>query len=212
MCNARHWFRGWLLGCLASALLSGCGHFQQARLLYERPDSMPPLGTVSDDIWHKHELYGEASDFVIYQSEFEKDTARLNTLGEDHVKEIAHRLVQGQDFPVLVERSMTKPRDTTEHQYPIHPDPVLDMQRREIVVRSLVALGVQDADQRVVVAPALAAGYTAAEARAAYQQGQFGGGFGLGGFGRGIGGFRGGFGGGFGGFGGGVGGVRGGSV
>ena len=199
MFNVRTRFQGWLLGCLSLSLLAGCSHFKNARLLYERPDSMPPLGTISDDVWHKHELHGEASDFAVYQSEFVADSAELNTLGEDHVKEIAHRLVQGQDFPVMVERSMTTSRSTTEHEYPIHPNPVLDMQRREIIVRSLVALGVQDADQRVVVSPALAAGYPAEQARAAYQQGQFGGGFGLGGFGRGAGGFGagGGFGGGF---------------
>ena len=190
MLNA--WTRtGWLLGGLWLSLLAGCGHLHKARLAYERPDGMPPLGTISDGVWQDHELHGEASDFVVYQNEFQKSSARLNTLGEDHVKEMAFRLTQGQDFAVIIERSMTAPRNETEHKYPIHPDPVLDMQRRDIIVRSLVALGVKDADQRVVVAPALAAGYTAVEARAAYQQGQFGGGFGLGGYGQGIGGWGG---------------------
>jgi hypothetical protein len=66
---------------------------------------------------------------------------------------------------------MTTARKDTEFKFPVNPNPELDMQRRDIVVRALTAMGVRDADQRVVVAPPLAAGYMATEATKAYYQG-----------------------------------------
>jgi hypothetical protein len=73
------------------------------------------------------------------------------------------------------------------------------MRRREIVVRSLQAMGIADADDRVLVAPALAPGMKAYEAESAYgatigrQSGNSGfGGFFFGGGGSGGGGFGGG--------------------
>ncbi|MCH5374665.1 MAG: hypothetical protein JJ992_11875 [Planctomycetes bacterium] len=129
---------------------SGCGSWKQFR---RQPEA--PLGTISDDIWQRQEHNAEASDFVIYQHEFKLDEIRLNRAGEDHVKEIADRLLDGQDFPVVVERSMTTPREDSEYKYPVNPNPELDMTRCEVVVRALVALGVNDADERVVVAPRL---------------------------------------------------------
>ncbi len=162
--------------------LGGCGYWKQFR---RQPE--PPLGTISDDIWQMQEHNAEASDFVVYQHEFKLNGIRLNRAGEDHVKQIAERLLAGQDFPVVVERSMTTPREDTEYQYPVHPNPELDMTRREVIVRALVALGVHDADERVVVAPAFATGYKATEAAGAYIRGfqGYGGGYG-GGFGGGF--------------------------
>jgi hypothetical protein len=121
----------------------------------------------------------------------------LNTAGEDHLKQVSERLLAGQDFPVVIERSMTTAREDTKYKYPVHPDPELDMKRREVVVRCLLALGVQDADSRVVVAPAFATGFKATEATRAYLNGMSGGmGGGMGGMGGGMGGM-GGMGGGF---------------
>ena len=138
---------------------------------------------------------------MVYQHEFTLNGLRLNTAGEDHVKRIAAELERGTDFPVVIERSNTSPRQNTIYKYPIHPNPELDMQRREVIVRSLTAMGVAEADQRVSVAPAYVAPYTDIDAQRAYARGIMGSGFGgFGGFG---GGFHVVFGGGMGGFGGG---------
>ncbi len=195
----------WLIVAAASPILvfaTGCSsYWQRVESLYQPPAPPAQLGTISDGIWQNQERNGEASDFVIYQHEFDMDSPRLNMAGQDHVKQIVARLNSGHNQPVLVERSMMSSRPDTEFGYPVHPNPELDMQRREMVVRCLAAMGVADADQRVVVAPALAEGYKATEARQAYLQGfrqdRFGGyghggylGGGLSGPFTGIGGFR----------------------
>jgi hypothetical protein len=173
-----------LLAAGALLLFGGCAH-----PFYRSPPPPTPLGAISDDIWKNQERNAEASDFVVYEHEFKLHTPILNLGGEDHVKEIALRLAEGCDFPVVIERSMTSPRPDTEYQYPVHPNPQLDLARREVVVRALVAMGIHDADKRVVVAPAFATGMNAAEAAGAYQRGFGGFGGGLGGFGGGVGGF-----------------------
>ena len=119
----------------------------------------------------------------MYQNEFDVNTRQLNMAGQDHVKQLAARLLGGQDLPVVVERSLSTARETTEHKYSVHPNPQLDMMRRDVIVRSLTAMGVSDADQRVVVAPALTPGYTSPEAERAYYQSFQNGLFGRGGFG-----------------------------
>jgi hypothetical protein len=150
---------------LALLLASGC-HWKQ---YYERPTAAP-LGTLSDEIWQGQEAGAETSDFVVYQHEFLANAQFLNTDGEDHVKQIAARLADGQDVIVTVERSKTTPRRETEYSYPVHVNSKLDMRRREIIVRSLEAMGVADAEERVVVAPAAATGMRSAEAEAAFHQ------------------------------------------
>jgi uncharacterized membrane protein YgcG len=175
-------------GVVACGLLAcGCGdnHFVH--------HSPPPLGSISDSIWQRQEHNAEASDFVVYQHEFKEQATRLNQHGEDHVQQIAQRLLAGQNFPVVIERSDMTARQNTEYKYPVHPNPALDMARRQIVVRALSVMGVGDADERVVVAPATTEGYRANEAIRAYNRsfsgrGGFGGGFGGGGFGGGLGG------------------------
>lgn len=136
----------------------------------------PPLGTQSDGIWRRQEVGASASDFVIYQSEFvadpdNKGVIRLNMAGEDHLKSIAARLHCGAPLPVIVERSMTSVDPDSKYKYPVNPNPELDMKRREVVVRSLMALGINNAEQCVVVAPPLAAGFTATEAAKSYNTG-----------------------------------------
>ncbi len=172
-----------LSACAALLLLATTGCQGWGRQF--RDPAPAPLGTLSDPIWKNQEANAEYSDFVVYQHEFQGNTEFLNTRGEDHVKQIALRLLSGQDAQVLIERSMTSARADTEFGYPVHPNPELDMRRREIVVRSLLAMGVADAHQRVVVAPALTPGFTADEAEAAYRTGIGAGTFGTpyGGFG-----------------------------
>ncbi len=152
----------------------------------------PPLGAISDDVWRTQEHNAEASDFVLYQHEFKLNEVRLNNAGEDHVKQIADRIANGDNFPVVIQRSDTTVRPDTEYKLPVHPNPELDMQRRNLIATALTRLGVPDADERVVVAPAFAEGFQSQEAIRAYGRGfsqQGGGGFGGGGFGGGGGGF-----------------------
>ena len=166
------------------ALTMGCGHHRFF-------NTEPPLGSISDEVWKTQEHNAEASDFVLYQHEFKLNEVRLNTAGEDHVKQIADRLANGDNFPVVIERSNTAARPDTEYKLPVHPNPELDMQRRKLIVSALARLGVPDADERVVVAPAFAEGFQSQEAMSAYGRGFMmqGGGGGFGGGGGGGGGF-----------------------
>ncbi len=150
-----------------------------------------PLGSISDQVWRDQEELGEASDFVIPVHEFQRQSNRLNTDGEDHIKRLAERILSS-DLPmqVIVERTMFG-RQVGQFRYPVQPDPELDDQRREIVVKALQRLGVVEADDIVVVAPHFAAGANGQDAEAAYYQTLVNGGNGSG-FGGGFGGFGGG--------------------
>jgi hypothetical protein len=163
-----------------------------------RPPS-PPLGTLSDPVWQNQEANAEPSEFVVHEHEFIVDTEFLNTYGEDHLKQIAYRMSTGQNAQVLVERSMNSARPETEYKYRVHPNPELDMKRRDVVVRALLAMKIPDADARTVVSPDLAPEYRAGE-NATTDYSDYGGGMGYGGGLGGAGG--GGIGGGFGGVGG----------
>lgn len=159
------------------------------------PAPPKPLGAEVDQINQMQEENAEASKFVIYQHEFELNTEksagwRLNYAGEDHVKQIAANISTGVDLPIVIERSTTSVKPGTEYEYPIHLNDELDLKRRRVVVAVLLALGVSDAEERVLVAPAFAEGLNAAAAAAAYSNGYsrnngggLGGGFGGGGFG-----------------------------
>lgn len=174
---------------------------------------------------HAELLRGEAAlpDEFKYQTQDRIQGFRLNPDGQDHVRQIARYLIANQSIYsgeeyvphrlVVVERSDTSKRWRTVHRFPVHYNDELDAARRNVVVSALTALGVANADEIVVVAPAFPEGLNSDEASQAYgrgfnYRGQIGGGFGGGG-GGGLGGFGGGgFGGGFGGggFGGGFGG------
>ena len=196
-CKSTHIVSLLLLAAACSS--AGCRQINHARGLYQPPPPQTPLGTTSDTIWQMQERNAEASDFVVYQHEFRIEETSLNTSGQNHLVEIAYRLQGGQDYPVVVEKSTFSVRPGTEFEYPVHPNPALDMDRRAVVVAALEKMGVTDAERRVVVAPAFAPGQQAGEAVGAYQRGlrSFGGFGGLGGgfFGGGFGGFGGGFGG-----------------
>lgn len=169
------------------ASLTGCRSWGQNKV------PTPPLGTQSDCNWRQQAAGALASDFVIYQNEFEyhpdhpMDRVLLNMDGEDHLKSIAARLHCGAALPVIVERSTTSIRPDSEYQYPVNPNPELDIKRRDLVVRYLVTLGITNAEQCVEVAPAMAEGYTATEAIRAYDRGLTESTNNQGGFGGGIG-------------------------
>uniref|UniRef100_A0A7C4QNY9 Lipoprotein n=1 Tax=Schlesneria paludicola TaxID=360056 RepID=A0A7C4QNY9_9PLAN len=147
-----------------------------------------PLGTISDPIWQQQESNAEASDFVVHEHEWIGNSIKLNAAGVEHVKQIAARAAEV-PFPIIVERSSMSPKAGTKYQFPVHGDETLDMNRRTLVVQALQQMGVHDAEQRVVVGPALTPGFQEFEGERAYNMG-FGnmGGFGFGGMGGGFGG------------------------
>lgn len=188
--------------CGVAVLTSGCAHVQRACQSFQPPPLPAPLGALADPIWENQEANAEASDFVVYQHEFDVDRIHLNLGGQDHVRQIAARLQNYPESYVIVEQSNTSVNRDTEFEYRVHPNPALDMRRREVVAKSLEMMGIVDALERVVVAPALAAPADASEAASAHQFGSRNRGLlgtGLGGVGGGLlGGFRGvGLGGGF---------------
>ena len=155
-----------------------------------------------------------------FQTEDRVQGFRLNPDGQDHVRQIARSLIATQPLDggqyyqphrfVVIERSDTSKHWRTVHRFPVHYNDELDAARRNVVVNALSLLGVANADQIVVVAPAFPEGLNSDEASQAFRRGfnyrgtlgGNGGGFGgFGGGGFGGGGFGGGFGGG--GFGGG---------
>jgi hypothetical protein len=149
-----------LLGiCAIAAAVLGAAGCQPDGVQGDRRPIVQPLGAMSDCVWAHQEANAEHSDFVVYENEFGIDSEILNTAGEDHVRQIAARLASGQDAQVLVERSMSSARPDTTYHFRIHPNPDLDLRRREIVVGSLRAMGIGDAEARVVVAPSLAPKY-----------------------------------------------------
>ena len=182
------------------APIARCADFvRTSRALYQPPPPYATLGSISDSIWQQQERSGEAAEFIVYEHEFKLNEDRLNPLGLDHIKQIAYRLQQGQQFPIVVERGMTSPKAGTQFEYPVHFNPQLDNERRDMVVRALKLLRVPNADERVVVGQAYMPGVLATEAIGAYQRAaSFGGLGGFGGGGFGGGGFGGGFGGGIG--------------
>jgi uncharacterized membrane protein YgcG len=184
---------------LGSGLLGCAGHQPYV-------DPPPPLGSDIDPVFKLQEEDAEASKYVVYMHEFELNKSnpdgtnsggwRLNGYGEDHLQQIAVNIKAGHGYPIVVERSQTSSIEGTEYGYPVHFNDELDATRREVVVASLEALGVSDADSLVIVAPAFAEGYSGGEAARAYTRGLSGRGGGGGGFGGGFGGGGGGFGGG----------------
>lgn len=179
-----------LLSGLLGVSLTGCVHWG-AKMPIPTPPPPLPLGHAIDPHFQKQEEAGEAQDFVIYDHEFYEDSARLTADGEAHLRQIAARAIDS-PFPIVVEMSQSTPDITDKHDYPISLNPELDMRRQQVVVRSLAMMGVPNAHTRVVVAPALSAGFTSFEGERAYNVGI--GGFGMGGGGGGGAGRFGGFG------------------
>jgi len=158
----------------------------------------PVLGTMVDEINLRQEENAEYAKFIVYQHEFEinlqdelevdvepkQESAfayrpvdrirgyRLTPDGESHVSQLA-RLISNFSYETLpyivVEQSNTSKRWDTKHKYPVHGNDELDAIRRQVVVNSLLAMGIENADQLVIVAPTYPAGLDAQEAASAYQ-------------------------------------------
>ena len=116
----------------------------------------------TDKFWKVQGENVDASNFVIYQHEFKLNGIRMNPDGEDHLKRIAQRLIDGANYPVIIERSTTSPDANTKYQFPIHRNPDLDNRRREVVIKALAALSVPDPENRVIVALPYSQGLTPA--------------------------------------------------
>jgi len=158
---------------------SGCTHIKKHHFPRVLADPPRPLGAQLNEINELQAENAEASKYVIYEHECSlpsgddyrlADAWRLNEAGEDHVKRIAVNLKRGDGFPVVVERSQISPKVESEFHYAIHGNEELDLKRRAVVVAALQAMGVEDADDRVVIAPAFAEGLSGAEANAAYNR------------------------------------------
>lgn len=155
----------WIPLALISLAASGCAHCCGERghngppgAAHDRP--FPP-GQVTDSHWETMQTNAEAADFIFYDHEFRYDTrthvdtAELAPGGKKKLMQVALRL-EHVPFPVVVEESQHGAR------------PELDEARRQTVIRELNRLGVTGADGRVVVAGALAEGFTGVEAEGAY--------------------------------------------
>jgi len=140
-----------------------------------------PMGAINDEYWRQQESNAEASDFVVYEHEWSDNSTNMNDAGKEHLKQIAVRAANV-PFPVIIERSSMSTRAGTKYKFPVHNDEELDLQRRTLVVSALAEMGVPDAEQRVVVSPALTPGFQSYEAERAYSRG-FNGQMGGGGFG-----------------------------
>ncbi|NQV24858.1 MAG: hypothetical protein HQ518_10865, partial [Rhodopirellula sp.] len=154
--------------CGLGALLTvGCC---KDKCAYMQPTDPVPMGTYSDPVWKQQELNAEASDFVIHEHEFNGNTSQLNSRGESHVRQVAARMGET-GFPVIIETSSMSKRDGDEYGFPVNGDQELDQRRRELIVHSLIELGANDVENRVIVGPALTPGYEQIEAQAAYYRG-----------------------------------------
>ena len=144
---------------LLLALASGCcgkwgggGGADRRGPPFDRPF---PLGQVTDSFWESQQTGAEAADFIFYDHEFEGDTANLGPAAKKKLMQVALRL-EHVPFAVIVEQSVHNAK------------PQLDQQRRQTVIEQFARLGVTNADDRVVIAPAFAEGFTAIEGERAY--------------------------------------------
>ncbi len=86
---------GSTLGCSQYTKFVGMGDF--------RPH---PLGSLVDPAFKDQEMNAEASDFVIYQHEWNGETASMNDRGLEHLKRI---------FETRPVRAVSDPDRTVEH-------------------------------------------------------------------------------------------------
>ncbi len=180
-----------LIGCLSVLMVSGCAVPPQGTV-----SDVRQLGSVLDEVNRQQEGNADAAKFIIYMHEFEINAPpvfdelnpnppqpnevygfRLNLAGRDHVRQIARQLMvmaESSGFmpanKVTIERSNTSKKSTTAHQFPVHQNAELDEIRRQMVIAAFSQLGVPNAENLVVIAPAFPTGLNAEEAAAAYRQ------------------------------------------
>ena len=153
--HKKHWSGATIAGLgLTLLLLAGCsGRRNQTRS--PGADRPFPLGEVTDAHWETQETNAQAAKFIFHDHEFVGETADLAPSAKKHLMQVALRL-EHVPFPVVIEES----------EYNRHPE--LDQKRRHTVVEQLGRLGVENAEERVIVANSFAEGFTGIEGESAY--------------------------------------------
>lgn len=148
-----------ILGSIVLAALAGCHHSAKSGRggSYAGPgaDRPFPVGQVTDSFWETQQANAEAADFIFYDHEFRGNTAQLSPGAKKHLEQIALRL-EHVPFPIVIEQSLHNAK------------PELDEARRQAVVEQLAAMGVLNAEERVVIANAFPEGYTGIESENSY--------------------------------------------
>ena len=139
------------LGLAVTGLCGGCGWNAAAHTPYCA--EAYPLGTLNQAHYEAMHAKGRAAAFILHQNDFLGSTSELSPAGKDHVLEIVNS-ARTVPFPVLIERSDN------------NANPSLDERRRASVAQVLADLGIADAQQRTIVAPAAEKGLSSAEAEA----------------------------------------------
>lgn len=139
-------------GLVCLSLMTGCRQVGGPGFDYPFP-----LGAVSDAFWETQQTNAEAADFVFFDHDFVGDSADLTPAAKEKLMQMALRL-EHVPFPIVVEQSEDRMK------------PELDLKRYRRVVEDLARLNVQPEliEDRVVVAPAFAPGFTAIEGERAY--------------------------------------------
>lgn len=174
------------------------------------PGAVPPPPGSATCAWHQAEnAKARGYDWVIAQHQWYQGGEQLGPDGLERLERIAAqwrespRPVVIEPHMILVRRDLSEDYGKSEPQLyeeAVNSARELDERRRRQVVEQLASRGFEDANERVVIARPPYDALYGQDAEMAFQQIEFGGGFGGAG-GRGIGGGGGGFGGG--GFGGG---------
>ena len=126
-------------GAALIGLCSGCGWHAgcdcaSAPCLY-------PLGAVNQAHYEAMQANGQAAAFTVHQFEFIGTSSELSPAGKDHLLEIAGRV------PL---RAVPHRHRATDG----NSNPTLDEHRRASVAQVMLDLGIGDAAQRTIVAPA----------------------------------------------------------
>lgn len=162
--------RRWLLALGLLVPLAGCANPGEP-CAFDKCPNLPPgampqaSGSYLRRIQDVQSTKAEADDFVVYKHEWYLGGTQLGPYGRYHLQQVAQRL-PNVPFHVTVQGT---------------PDGKLNEQRRQEIVKSLLAAGVNDAEQRVVVGYPEAEGLYGDEAALAFTQ-MMQGGSGFGGF------------------------------
>jgi hypothetical protein len=126
-------------GAALIGLCSGCGW--HAGCDCASTPRLYPLGAVNQAHYEAMQANGQAAAFTVHEFEFIGTSSELSPAGKDHLLEIAGR-VRAVPFPIVIERSDG------------NSNPTLDEHRRASVAQVMLDLGIGDAAQRTIVAPA----------------------------------------------------------
>jgi hypothetical protein len=138
-----------------AALAAGCSYDYGCKCPTDRcadipPGAIPPPAGTYSCRWQTEQIARAQQDFfVIHQTEWYLGGKELGPDGRKHIREIAKRLSEHASSPVIVSATV---------------DDKLNAARKQVVVESLLKLGVLDADSRVVSGESEAEGLYGQEA------------------------------------------------